>query len=560
MEFTQDEVTTVRGYLDHEAGHVRHTDFTNVPAFGKIHGVEAHRIANCLEDIRLENLVFREYPGAEKNIRGLFDHIGPQEKEFISGNPDLFGEKPTIHNVTSAITSMGREDYLSQQYKDDIYPFLQEKYKAWGRKWAEEAKNCKNTNEVLNLALKIKELLETSQQNQEQQDKGEEPTGGEGLDGNPEDFTFDPNGNPVDGKSKEGQGKSKEGQGKVAPSEDISSYCDKLLKDKVDKFLKYQTTGKKVKYRVFSTKHDEVYSTTSVNKRKDRRVDDMRNGTAAAYESVKSRIGGQVNTMKARLRRALMAKERRDWDFGREFGRLDTKRLVAGFQGTAGVYKQRKDRMEHDTSVMMLVDLSGSMSNQKVKVAMESVIAFCECLEGTQIKFEVNGFDNGEDGCGSDYWKEVEKAKQAGGKWHRTEPLDIFQFKEFTEPLRSAKGAISAIHEMANGNNSDNDAVLWCLQRLSEQRTSRKILIVLSDGSPANYTIGSARDELTKALTQTVESAKKDYGVECVGLGIMASHVTQIYKNSVVINNIQDLSGEIFRKLSELLTVERLVS
>jgi cobaltochelatase CobT len=432
---------------------------------------------------------------------------------------------------------------------------IQPKWQAWGRKWREEVLKCKNTKEVMNMALAIKKLLdETTQMEQEKPEEGKgDPQEGKGLDGNPEDFTFDPDGDPTKGgKGKPQDGKGKEVEGPTAPSEDTSKFCDTLLKDRVDQFLKYKTTDKKVKYRVFTTKHDEVYSTTSTNKRVDERVDTMRRGTSQGYESVKSKIGGQVNTMKARLRRALMAKERRDWDFGREFGKLDTKRLVSGFQGAQGIFKQRKDRVEANTCVMLLVDLSGSMSGDKVDVARDSVIAFAECLEGTQLKYEVNGFDNG-----SQYTKglqgDVSKQKN-GVKFHRVEPLNIFQFKKFDDPLRVSKGAIGAIGEMANGNNSDRDAVLWCLQRLAQQRTQRKILIVLSDGSPANFTINIERNELTKALTDTVSSAMKDYGVECVGIGIQADHVSEIYKQSVVIDDVKDLSGGIFNQLSELLT------
>jgi cobalamin biosynthesis protein CobT len=46
----------------------------------------------------------------------------------------------------------------------------------------------------------------------------------------------------------------------------------------------------------------------------------------------------------------------------------------------------------------------------------------------------------------------------------------------------------------------------------------------------------------------------KDYGVECVGIGIQADHVSEIYKQSVVIDDVKDLSGGIFNQLSELLT------
>lgn len=563
MDFSNEEVLAIRGYLDHEAGHIRHTDFTLVKPFGDAHGTEAHAIANCLEDIRLEAAVMREYPGSEKNFRGIFDSIKDKEEKFIKENSELYGEEATINNVCAAITTMGRDGYLSQSYKDAIKPTLHPKWQAWGEKWREEVLQCKDTKEVMNMALRIKELLDqTTSMGSDQPEEGEgDPDKGDkgdkGLDGDPKDFTFDKDGDPLaGGKPKGEEEKEQESKMKEAPSQNPTSYCDEMIKDKMDQHLKYSPTNTSTKYRVFTTKFDEVFSINSVNKRTDERVATMRKATTAAYEKYKGQIGGQVNTMKARLRRALMSKETRDWDFGREFGKLDTKRLVAGFQGSGGVFKQRKDRVEANTSVMLLVDLSGSMSGDKVITARDSVIAFAECLEGTQIKYEINGFDNGSRYLlkGSTLGEGIRKAEEGKTKFHRVEPLNIFQYKKFNDPLRVSKGAISAIGDMANGNNSDTDAVLWCLQRLSEQPTERKVLIVLSDGSPYNYTINVDYNDLVKPLTDTVKSAMKEYGVECVGIGIQDDTVKQIYPKNVVIQNVQELSGSIFAQLSELLT------
>lgn len=556
MEFSNEEVLAIRGYLDHEAGHIRHTDFALLKPFVDAHGKEAHQIMNCLEDIRLEAAVMHEYPGAEKNLRGIQDFIKDKEVGFIKSNSELFGEEATINNITNAILTMGRKDYHSTAYNEAIMPLTLPKWQAWGNKWREEVLQCKNTKEVMNMALKIKEMLDTSRE-QKQEEEQPENGKGEGLDGDPQDFTFDKDGNPTKGgKPQEGKGKSQETEAKMQPSSDMAKFCDEFFKDKIGSHLKYKSSDKKVKYRVFSTAMDEVFSINSTNKRVDPRVAGMRQGTASDYEKYKGNIGGQVNTMKARLRRALMAKETRDWDFGREFGKLDTKRLVAGFQGSQGVFKQRKDRVEANTSVMLLVDLSGSMSGSKVQTARDSVIAFVECLEGTQIKYEVNGFDNTyRRGVEDSFMKKVRKAEDGNSVFHRVEPLNIFQFKTFNDPLRVSKGAISNIGNMANGNNSDYDAVLWCLQRLAKQPTQRKVLIVLSDGSPSNYTSNLHNNgELTKALTQAVESAMKDYGVECVGIGIEDNSVEQIYSKHVVIQNVKDLSGAVFSQLSELLT------
>jgi cobalamin biosynthesis protein CobT len=443
-----------------------------------------------------------------------------------------------------------------------MYDMMPDRLKAWGKKFSDEAKACKNTDEVLNLALAVERLLEESTLNQPPKpmpEEGEgEPEEGSGLDGNPSNFEFDKDGDFTEGKprkSRDGkQGKALDAQGKRMLS-DMIEEVKKNVQSKVDGFMK-EAKGQGKDYRILSTRWDEVFTKTSNNQRKDYRQKLLENSTAAEYEKVKMQLGGMVNTMKAKLRRALMAKETRDWDFGREFGKLDTKRLVAGSIGSPSVYKQRKDRYELDTAVHFLIDLSGSMGTRKIQTAREAVVAFSECLEGTQIKYQVSGFDNSGIYETPGLETMVCKAKDKSARYHRYEPLNIFKFKDFNQSLQLAKGPISAINQCASGNNSDRDAVIWAYHELMKRPEKRKILFVLSDGQPANATINVSdyeRGPLVAGLKDAIDSCGKN-GVECVGIGILTEHVKSIYPKSVSINKVEDLSGAIFNQLSNLLT------
>ena len=559
LEFTHEEVMTMRGLLDHEAGHVRHTDFASVKKFGDTQSQQAFSISNTLEDIRLESLVMEEYPGSQKNFHVMRESIGAKELEYTKSNKELF-TTITAPAIQSAIIRAGTLGYAGENNKA-MYDMLPDRFKAWGKKFSDLARQCKNTDEILNLALAVEKLLEESTLNKEPEpmpEDGEKGTGsGKGLDGDPEDFEFDPNGDFTEGKTPRSGDVPKElkdAQGNKMLEGPIE-WIKETTRGKVDKYMsEVKASGKD--YRVLSTRYDEVFTKTSTNKRKDYRQKQMVESTAAEYEAVKMKLGGLVNTMKAKLRRALMAKESRDWDFAREFGRLDTKRIVAGSLGSPVVYKQRKDRMELDTAVHFLIDLSGSMGGSKCKVAMEATVAFSECLEGTQIKYQISGFDNGGDGDGlSDL---VYKAQSSRKVYHRYEPLNLFKFKDFNQTLQLAKGPISCIGSCASGNNSDRDAVIWAYHELLQRPEKRKILFVLSDGQPANATINvrdeySARSPLVKGLKDAIDECG-EHGVECVGVGILTDHVKNIYPKSVSITKVDDLSGAIFNQLSNLLT------
>lgn len=559
LEFNHEEVMTMRGLLDHEAGHVRHTNFDSVQKFSKTQSQQAFSISNTLEDIRLESLVMEEYPGSQKNFHVMREGIGAKELEYTKANKELF-TTITAPAIQSAIIRAGTLDYAGENNKA-MHDMLPDRFKAWGKKFSDLARQCKNTDEILNLALAVEKLLEESTLNKEPEpmpEDGEKDKGsGKGLDGDPEDFEFDPNGDFTEGKTPRSGGIPKElkdAQGNKMLEGPIE-WIKETTRGKVDKYMsEVKASGKD--YRVLSTRYDEVFTKTSTNKRKDYRQKQMVESTAAEYEAVKMKLGGLVNTMKAKLRRALMAKESRDWDFAREFGRLDTKRIVAGSLGSPVVYKQRKDRMELDTAVHFLIDLSGSMGGSKCKVAMEATVAFSECLEGTQIKYQISGFDNGGDGDGlSDL---VYKAQSSRKVYHRYEPLNLFKFKDFNQTLQLAKGPISCIGSCASGNNSDRDAVIWAYHELLQRPEKRKILFVLSDGQPANATINvrdeySSRGPLVKGLKDAIDECG-EHGVECVGVGILTDHVKNIYPKSVSITKVDDLSGAIFNQLSDLLT------
>lgn len=556
MEFTHEEMMTMRGLLDHEAGHIRHTNFEDWVAFAETQSEQARTIANCLEDIRLESLVMQEYPGSQKNFHTLREWSGERELEYVKSNEELF-TTITAAAVQNAILRAGALDYAGVNNKA-MYDMMPERFKAWGHKWADEARACKNTAEILNLALAIEKLLEESNKNQPPKPMdGDDKEEGQGLDGDPSDFDFDKEGDFTQGKprnngKKEGKPVDSEGNPML---EDMIEAIKQNIKSKADEYMKAcRESGKD--YRVLSTRWDEVYSRTSTNKRKDRRKKLIEESSPIQYEKVKSGLGGLVNTMKARLRRALMAKETRDWDFGREFGKLDTKRLVAGYVGSPSVYKQRKDRMELDTAVHFLIDLSGSMGGHKVEVAREATVAFAECLEGTQIKYQITGFDNSYSAESSDYNKTIRKAAESKSKYHRYEPLNLIKFKSFNESLQLAKGPISCINECAGGNNSDRDAVIWAYHELLKRPEKRKILFVLSDGQPVNATINISDyggGPLVKGLKNAIDECIQN-GVECVGIGILTNHVKDLYPKAVSIKNVNDLSGAIFTQLSNLLT------
>lgn len=524
----------MRGYLDHEAGHVRHTDFNVWTRHKKETSGALRAIHNCVEDIWLEARVMSEYPGAKKNLSHLNTFTNKKEIEVVKGEPHRFKDV-NMETVCLGITSVGRKDYKSEG-NQELIDALPEGVAKHAPKWIELTHKCKSTEQTFRLAKHISKLVK------------EDPE----LKSDPEDFNPDLEsddgvGNPSDW----GEGKDKNtGEGKTGVK--IVDEINDIAKDIFggSGITPPKTGGVRGQYRVLSTRWDQVVhkndpdSGLHLHER-------MKKASGSDYDKLKGMVSSHVMVMKSKLRRAISSLEQRNWDFARETGQVDSKRLVQAFLGAQNTYKRRVDREELDTAVHMLVDLSGSMCGGKMNTAALSAIAFAECFEGTSINYQISGFNNSNRGDG--YTGMQDLCREAKGIYHRAEALNIFKFKSFNDKLFNVKGSVSTLFNAAGGNNSDQCALMWAYDQLKKQPQKRKILLVFSDGSPAVYTVG--RPDLYAPLKEAVDWIESS-GVECIGIGIH-HNVSGIYKNNAQVSDLSDLSGVMFNKLTNILLRKR---
>jgi len=139
-----------------------------------------------------------------------------------------------------------------------------------------------------------------------------------------------------------------------------------------------------------------------------------------------------------------------------------------------------------------------------------------------------------------------------GSSYSRVETLDTLVFKDFNDTLRSSRGAIASIRDAIDGNNTDYEFIFNEIEVLKKRPEKRKVLFVLSDGHPQHQGCISSKEEMRLAYT-LLQEAKKNHGIQSVGIGIQSSYVSKVYPEWVEVKNVSDLSGKVFNKLTKIL-------
>ena len=97
----------------------------------------------------------------------------------------------------------------------------------------------------------------------------------------------------------------------------------------------------------------------------------------------------------------------------------------------------------------------------------------------------------------------------------------------------------------------------YAWSRLSQRPEKRKVMIVLSDGSPAAET--SFGDGHLRKHLRSVIANLKDAKCELIGIGILDDSVEAFYDKHVVVSSLEDLAGSAMDQIARVLLGDRFV-
>ena len=261
-----------------------------------------------------------------------------------------------------------------------------------------------------------------------------------------------------------------------------------------------------------------------------------------------------VARLAKRLMRVLMAKQTREWTFDLDEGVLDGSRLARLVaSGRARPFKQESESPFPSTVVTLLIDHSGSMRGRPMLIAALTVEIFARVLERCGVRCEVLGFTTRE-------WDGGEPARQWAADGYPENPgrlnaLEHIVIKHADVPWRRARQALGLfLHEEILKENIDGEAMSWAHGRLLGRTEARRILVVVSDGTPMDEATLAANgyEYLDQHLRSVVEGIERSSPVKLAAIGI-GHDVSTIYSNATTIARIDHLGPALSEKLIALL-------
>lgn len=295
---------------------------------------------------------------------------------------------------------------------------------------------------------------------------------------------------------------------------------------------------------------------------------------------IENSVKHAVSALQKELQRLIAAKSLSTRIGGFRSGRLHAPSLHRVLAGDDRVFTRKQEVKTKETAVSLLIDCSGSMERKacerdrknKLTLAVESAWAFAETLQRIDVKHEITGFTTPtmEDVAPvasavgqsvNSYLSQREKEAcdylgQTGVprnkvRFSGSKTILLKGFHEKFAPSVKAKMASIVTKEFSNPQalgNFDAIAIRDSARRLMAQPQERKIMFVFSDGYPAAE---MATDEQA-ALHYEIQKAEK-MGVEIVAIGIASEAVSEFYKRSTVVYNVEQLPSVTIKKLREVL-------
>lgn len=273
--------------------------------------------------------------------------------------------------------------------------------------------------------------------------------------------------------------------------------------------------GSSAAYRVFSTDYDRQAHATSL----------VRPPLLREYrerlDTLVARQGLNLGRLTRELEGLLATPVSDGWNNGHEQGQIDGTALARMISSPdyRRLFRAERTVSHTDVLVTFVLDCSGSMKQHTPVVAV-LVDTLARALESIGASCEILGFTTGAFNGGRAFkqWRRAGQPPHPGRLNERTHIV----FKDADTTYRQARSGIAGLFKADLFREGiDGEAVQWAAARAADRTEARKILIVVSDGSPMDSATASTNDpQYLDAHLRRVVSDLEKAGQEIVGVGV----------------------------------------
>lgn len=305
-------------------------------------------------------------------------------------------------------------------------------------------------------------------------------------------------------------------------------------------------------YRVFSDAFDtETHADTLVRPA-------MLRENRERLDRLIERQGLSVARLARELNAVLATPVRDGWLRGQEEGHIDGRHLS---QLITSPSERRLFRIEQhapvcDSAVSFLIDCSGSMREHIECVAI-LVDVMTRALDQIGVVTEVLGFTtnawNG--GRAQKSWQRSGRPPHPG----RLNEVAHLVFKDSDTPWHRARPAMGALLKSDLFREGvDGEAVAWAAQRLIQRHDGRRLLLVISDGSPTDGATALSNDAhyLDHHLCNVVAELQAKGEVEVYGIGV-GLDLSPYYRHNRALDLSHSVTQAVLRDVVSLMATGR---
>jgi Mg-chelatase subunit ChlD len=527
-----------RGYLDHEAGHVRHTDFS-VREDTPMHKA----LANILEDIRIEQAMGWTYPGCAVNLRKLADHLAQEGAFTPSANkPEQLFLGWILAECRSRVLKQSPLAPIAQKSREALVKRLGVVLVNQADVLLKKVERLSTTRQAHDLAKEILDLLRQAQHQPCQEPSGQknkdhskgQPTSGseqgqkesQQNDQKTKEQSSPSSESKSDNQScgAEGSGSSEDSQSGSDNDTDIaegSGSSPAASKDVLKRILgkdpgSFGDLGQMTAEALQAASDQAVRETGMESMTGIYPGEQLAKEVTCGNPPDLHQVRHETVALRSKLARLVQASKLKRSCAGR-LGRLvDHRTLHRLPAGDPRVFRRKEEKRAINTAVIVLLDRSGSMSGPRMELARKTVLALADVLGVIPGISVSTGAFPGKEGA-------------------------VVSMTPFGRTASQTKDNYAMT---ANGGTPLAQALGWARVQMAVRQEQRKILLVATDGQPSN-------PGLVRALLERLEAE----GVELMGLGILDQGTTRhFFARHRTVQSLSELPAAVFELFQEALT------